>query len=166
MAGTLIGYLASISRAAGANVSPRPGRVVDLAPGALVAWDDCCDGQVWSRLVSVTPAAASSPQRKHGLDVCATPHFIFTAELGIVRCAATINDRGQAPSPAQISKDGAQSLADMAALLATLRRAPGVRSVVQWTPQGPDGGCHGGFWTFTSTIENCLTCEPEEPDED
>lgn len=159
--------LRDLSLRAGAAVSPRPGRVVQIAPGRAVAWDDCCSGQVWARLVALQPAAAQ-PARRPGLEPCAVPTFILTVELGIVRCAATVDDRGNAPSPRQITADGQQGINDMAALLGVLRCTPGLRSLERWNPDGPDGGCHGGYWTATLEVHNCLGCEEvsDDPEEE
>lgn len=146
-------------------VSPTPGRVVKVAPGEIVAWDDCCDGQLWVRLVNLTPSDGATPARRPGMDVCATPWFIGTFELGLVRCAAVVDDRGIAPSALQVTTDGVQSVNDMAQLMAALKCSDiDVRSLTGWTPQGPEGGCHGGFWTFTLRLSNCLTCPPPEPE--
>lgn len=158
--------LASVSLKASQTLSPRPGRTVLIAPGATVAHDDCCRGQVWARLVTIQPMPSNDPRSRPGMDVCAIPELVATMELGIIRCAATVNDHGQAPSELQITADGEQSIKDMAALLGVLRCEPGLRSLIGWTPTGPEGGCHGGFWTFTKLIPNCLTCvEAEEEDQ-
>lgn len=154
--------LAATSTRAATALTPTPGRSVLLAPGALVAHDDCCDGQVWSRLVNLGPLPGNDPTRRPGAHPCALPEFLLTAELGIVRCAATVNDQGVAPSPAQITRDGEQSIDDMSALLGVLRCTDGLRSLLTWTPTGPEGGCHGGYWTYTMRVSNCLGCEEVE----
>lgn len=155
--------MSTLTGSADSALSPRPGRVIQVAPGEAVAWDDCCDGQLWARLVNLTPNEGSSPQRRQGADACAVPFFIATLELGIIRCAAVVNDQGVAPSAMQITADGMQGLADMAQLLAVLRCSPyEIRQLGNWTPRGPEGGCHGGFWTFTIRLDNCVECpEPE-----
>ena len=30
--------------------------------------------------------------------------------------------------------------------------------VGRWVPQGVQGGCHGGEWTFYAAVDPCLTC--------
>lgn len=154
--------LAAIAQRSSTDLSPAPGRTVLLAPGALVAHDDCCDGQVWARLVNLGPMPSNDPARRPGMNPCAVPEFMLTAELGIVRCAATVNDQGRAPSPRQITADGEQSINDMSALLGVLRCTDNLRSLISWTPTGPEGGCHGGYWTFTMRASNCLGCEETE----
>lgn len=143
-------------------LTPTPKRVVLVAPGALVAFDDCCDGQVWARLDNIAPTQGSNPANRSGMHGCSVPHFLATMELGVTRCAHTVSDRGKAPSAAQITSDGEQSIDDMAALLGVLRCLPDIRAVVSWTPQGPEGGCHGGFWTYNMLLTNCIGCEEVE----
>lgn len=154
--------LAVIAQRSASALSPTPGRVVLLAPGNQVAHDDCCNGQVWSRLVSLAPMPSNDPARRPGTNPCAVPELLLTAELGIVRCAATVNDHGEAPSARQITADGEQSVDDMSALLGVLRCTDNLRSLISWTPTGPEGGCHGGYWTYTMRVPNCLGCEEVE----
>lgn len=147
------------------ELSPRPSRKILYAPGTLVAWDDCCDGQVWGRLVSITPLPTANPARIPGLSGCGAPSFIATIEVGVIRCAQTVDDQGRAPSAMEISNDGKQGISDMATILSVLASFADTRSIVGWTPQGPEGGCHGGYWTFTVAIPNCLQDDDEEPGE-
>lgn len=159
-ASNLTSVLEAYSSAAGQLLDPTPGRVVLLAPGQEAAWDDCCDGQVWVRLVNVEPTPTFDPSRRGGLGVCATPFFVVTAEIGVTRCAAVFDDnRGTAPTPAAITADGEQSVADMSTLLGVLACDDNTRSIVSWTPTGPMGGCHGGYWTFTLAVDNCIQCQ-------
>lgn len=154
--------LTALSQAAAVALNPAPGRVVAVAPGAEVAWDDCCDGQVWARLVTFQPLPSAGAARKPGTDPCAVPHFVATVELGVTRCAATQDKNGNAPAAERVAADGLQGIADMAALLGVLRCPPPgveIRDLGSWTPQGPNGGCFGGVWTFTLRVGNCIECE-------
>lgn len=150
--------LAYLTNEAANALDPVPGRVVHIAPGEAVAFDDCCEGQVWSRLVTMGAAQAARTGAQPGTSVCASPHFVATLELGIVRCAATLNNQGQAPSPDRITDDGEQGLDDMAALFEVLKCSDLVRSLGQWSPVGPQGGCFGGAWQFTVRLNNCFDC--------
>lgn len=156
--------LAALSKRASQLLSPRPGRTVLLAPGEMAAWDDCCDGQVWARLVNITPLPSNTPARRPGLHPCAVPELMATFELGVVRCAHSLNDRGEAPSAVQVTEDGEQSIDDMSNLFGAMRCMDWIRSSIVWTPQGPDGGCHGGYWQGTMLVSNCVGCKEEEPD--
>lgn len=151
--------LEAITVVAAEELSPTPGRIILLAPGEAVAHDNCCDGQVWVRLASLGVNASNDPVRRSGMDTCAVPHFLANVELGVQRCAATMDSQGNPPSGELISADGRQSIDDMAALLSVLRCDENVRSVTTWQPSGPEGGCHGGSWSFTMRITNCLVCD-------
>lgn len=159
LADRLTALMSKIASDAKAALTPQPQRIVQVAPGESVAWDDCCSGQLWVRLVSIAPAPTATPDRRPGADACAVPFFVATLEVGILRCAAVVNDVGDPPSALQVTTDGVQSVSDMAQLLAVLRcmERP-VRTLGAWTPQGPEGGCHGGFWQFTVGLDNCIEC--------
>ena len=160
-AGSLNAKLSAFTTAAAAALNPTPGRLVQVAPGAEVAWDNCCDGQVWTRLVTVTPAP-QTPNGRPGGDPCAVPFFIATVELGVIRCAAKQDAKGKPPPAEKVGIDGLQGVADMAALLGVLRCPPyEIRDVGTWTPMGPNGGCFGGVWTFSLRLSNCIVCEAD-----
>lgn len=139
-------------------LSPAPKRVVTIAPGDSVAWDECCDGFLWSRLQGVAPIVPQGAV-SGGSAGCGVIGYIATVELGILRCAAVLNDRGIAPSANQINEDGLEAVRDMETLANVLTcNDDVVRSLVSWTPLGPEGGCHGGAWLFTVRLSNCADC--------
>jgi hypothetical protein len=153
MATDLIGpilktYTAEAVRA----LNPKPTRVIEVAPGASVAWDDCCGGQVWTRVVQVVPAVgrAGSTQAP-----CGVLYWVATVALGVVRCAHSLRDDGTAPPAHLISEDGQDMLDDLAALQEVVVCHPRTASITGWTPLGPQGGCHGGEWVFTVRFDVC-----------
>ena len=127
------------------ELNPAPARAV-IAPGALVAWDDCCDGYAWARLVTVT--APTTPVQSQGPTL-----WIIQVALGVLRCAASLDDSGNTPTAAQVTADGVQGLADMEAL-ARAFRCSGLQPLMMgsWTPTGPAGACFGGEWTATLRV--------------
>ena len=135
--------------AAGRSVA----RIVVVAPGLAPAWDECCEGMLYSRVVSITPKVDMNLAR--GGHLCATLGWTVTAAIGVLRCAYVVNDRGQAPTPSQITSDGAAALADAADLLQVVLCHPSTASVQGWTPLGVEGGCHGGEVLFTFMIARC-----------
>jgi hypothetical protein len=84
--------------------------------------------------------------------------------LGVIRCAATVDDQGNAPPPEAVSADATEMLQDMSTLLSVLMCVvPGLSKVQQmkldrWQPQGVEGGCHGGEWGVFLAIDPCLDC--------
>lgn len=158
---SLIALIESYTTEASRSVTPSPDRVIAVQPGQAAAWDGNCDGQLWTRLVGFEPSPSATPARRHGADLCAVPVWVVTLELGIIRCAAQMDNRGKPPSGERIAEDGHQSIDDLSALLGVLQCHPRTRSVSSWTPRGPEGGFHGGYWTFTVEMSNCITCEME-----
>jgi hypothetical protein len=157
MATDLIGpVLATYVALAKDALEPEPGRVVIVAPGSTVAWDDCCDGQLWSRVVNVTPfvgrPGASAP--------CGVLYWTVRVALGVIRCAHSLNGDGTAPPAALISQDGEQMLDDLAALQQVILCHPRTTSILQWNPLGPQGGCHGGEWEYEIRVDTCGCPEP------
>lgn len=137
-------------------LDPMPSRVITVQPGATATWDGCKEGQLWVRLSGVEPIPMSTPARRTGADLCSVPEWIATFQVGIIRCAATMDSRGNPPPARHIIDDGTQGIEDMMDLLKVLADHPRTRSVTVWTPAGPEGGMHGGYWTFTVAVPNVL----------
>lgn len=144
-----------------AALDPPPERVA-VYPGNEVAWDDCCDGQVWSRLVSLAPTGSTTTQQAR----CGVVLWLVTLAVGSLRCAAVVDEQGHAPLPTALSADSEQMALDCSALMVALEccLAPQVASLrmLGWAPLGPQGGCVGGEWTFTVLMDNCQ-CEEVNP---
>ncbi len=142
--------LDAVLEAAYASLDPKPGRSI-VAPGSNVAHDDCCDGQVHVRLVSAVPNYAGT-RNSTGCPVS----FDLTLGIGVVRCAAVVDDRGRAPTSAQVTGDGHQMLQDMADLAGTLQDWKPEEALSaqlgSWNPTGPQGGCTGGEWTYVVRV--------------
>lgn len=129
------------------HLTKKPGRSI-VAPGASVAWDDCCDGQLWARVVSISPVFQGTTN-----GVKCPVAYDFTLGVGVIRCVSTVNERGKPPSAKQITADGNAGLRDMRELADILQSYRPVDALTTrlgiWTPLGPDGGCAGGEWTMT-----------------
>lgn len=138
---------------AAAALDPPAGRV-SLYSGAQVAWDECCDGQVWVRLVGLVPGNGSRDQSQQ----CGVMWWTATFGIGVLRCAVTVDDNGGAPSPAELISETLQMTADEAAIQQAIQCgiAPLVDRLMftRWDPLGPEGGCVGGEWQFTVKIGN------------
>lgn len=130
-----------------------PGRVIHVAPGAQVAWDDCCDGQLWVRLAGLSPAPKPQAQTN-----CVVPFYFAEVELGLLRCASVVDEDGTPPTPTQLEMEGLAGLSDLGAMLQAIQCNPNTREVRRYTPQGPQGGCVGGVWTFQVRLHNCIGC--------
>lgn len=122
------------------------------------SFDACCDtGQLYVVATSLFPAGESFPFPADGPVRCgAGLTSLFT--VGIVRCAPTMNDRGdpptcavQAESAAQVYSDG---MAVMTGLLCCLYEArqtlTGMVTAQRYV--GPSGGCVGSETTVALSL--------------
>lgn len=127
-------------------------RVIPTQPGTAAAWDDCCDGQLWVRLVQVQ--AAVSPPKADGTP-CTPLYWLVTAAMGVVRCAHVLDENGVAPSAVLVAEDGQEMLDDLQELQQVLICNGRTVMPGPWRPLGVSGGCHGGEWQFTFRVEVC-----------
>lgn len=135
---------------------------VGLYPGGVVAFDSCesgdCsdgDGQLWANLQPFT-VTGSAP--------CYNARF--TAEIGIVRCAkARPTESKPIPRIEDVLADAWQQALDADQILNALtcctfgdpESGRDTLSVTGWRPIDNQGGCVGGIWTVSGTLQFC--CE-------
>lgn len=131
-----------------------PGRVI-LSPGAAVTHDDCCEGQVWVRVQRIEPMVGRTAGTANP---CGVLGWVAVLGVGIVRCAAVLDDQGNAPSPEAVTADTVEMNEDSAALAQGILCSGHARTIDQWLPSGPMGGCVGGEWTCTVRYDVCR-CE-------
>ena len=149
-----------------ATLEPTPTRIITYQPGAEVAWDEFCGGQVWGRVVNVS----SGPnQAKASGNVCSIPWWVVTLGVGVLRCVKgveTVGKRAVVPTGEQITEDGAQSLADIATLLEVVTCSGYTTgdAAITYTPLGPNGGMAGGEFQFTIRIGSCACPEVYPPE--
>lgn len=131
-----------------------------LAPGSQVAWDDCCDGQLWVRMINVFPSGRPFPA-VDSVQPCGIAVLAVQLAVGVVRCAAVVDDNGNAPTPEELTADTLAQSADASILLSAIQccdlptTTDKLIRVGTWTPSGPQGGCVGGEWTLTLGVGNC-----------
>jgi hypothetical protein len=142
-----------------------------ISPGLDVAWDDCCNGQAWVRLVSMAPFYGDT--RRGAAQRCGPDGMVLTMAVGALRCAAVLDDNGTPPSVTQLNNDAAAVGRDAADLLAAITcfdpEAVGLGNVIlkpllveRWDPLGPDGVCVGGEWLLNTTVGACPCPDPLE----
>lgn len=131
----------------------RPSRILHLAAGESVAWDECRAGQLSARVSALTPHRSASA-RPATFNPCTVDYWSVTVEILLLRCAPTIASNASFPPAATLTKSGNEVLGDVGSILATLVTLDFVDDVPTWTPRGPAGGCVGTMWTFTMKVDS------------
>jgi hypothetical protein len=139
-----------------AALSPQVGRAL-VAPGGLVAWDECCDGMTWTRLISLDYTPDLAHLGANNNNPCGLK-WNASIGVGVLRCSSTVNDQGQVAGPEVFIAEAMQMTQDSAALCqaiycCNLVKLPDLQ-VQRWDALGPDGGCVGGEWTITMKVNN------------
>ena len=124
-----------------------------------VAHDRCCEGMVYSRIETVVPQTAPTPE---GVRQVCEPHgFTLNLAVGVLRCASTIDSRGRPPSAQRIADDGLMQADDLQSLKDAILGRDETRALGTWTPIPNEGGCVGGEWLFSVRVDNLRVPVPE-----
>lgn len=142
-----------------------------LAPGGMVAWDNCCkdQGQLYVRLVSMFPSGRPFPTEFAGIMRCGAYLMAATLAVGTVRCAHVVDDRGRAPTAEQMTGDALRLTLDAAILEQGIRCCLGANENVPWSmgemvTSGPEGGCGSVEWLVTVGFNTCACPDHEWPE--
>ena len=146
------------------HLSKPVGRAL-VMPGNSVVWDDCCDGQLWVRIISIVGVSNLSNQATQPCN----PLYQVRVGIGVLRCAHTVDDAGRIPTPAQMTADAFQTYQDRADMVEAIvccisplveeDHRMGTLRIEDWLPLGVDGGCVGGEITVTVNSILCTPCE-------
>jgi len=146
-------------------------------PGAVAPMDFCCqcevdgrtaEGQAWVTVARIYPTTGSFPTQQRGpVTACSMQMWAADLTMGVYRCAAGPDARGNPPGCNQVSGDLAKVLSDAAAMRSAALccfASDEVSDVAvgEWMPVGPTGGCVGGQMTVTVGFVEC--CPPATPD--
>lgn len=123
-----------------------------VVPGVAAVWD--CE-EIAIRLVGFSPRSTVQGRPPFHAGNCSGVMWVVTLGLSVIRCAATVNDQMQPPSAQQITNDAEAMTQDLEDIRKFLECYSGIKSIIGWRPQGPNGGFHGGEWTFTYEQEMC-----------
>jgi hypothetical protein len=132
-------------------LTPVPSFQIVLQPGEEVAWDECCDGMLYVKVINVTPVQGNT--KANGMP-CGILAWSVQFGIGVLRCVATIDDRGNPPGAVKINADGAQFSKDMSNLLASVV-CLGEATINEAVPLGPQGTCAGSEVRFTLRLPVC-----------
>lgn len=132
-----------------------------LRPGQAAAWDYCCEcaqgeGQLWVLVQSIISSDDEVPE------TC-TNEFEVTFQIGAIRCAPSIDSRGNPPTDTQqtntfikISKDAAIIReAVVCCWAANNDFDPHQMNFEEYVPLGPEGACVGGTQTVRVNFFDC-----------
>lgn len=141
--------LAAITNEIYKNLTKKPARV-HLYNGQAAPIDESCSGQLWARLVSVTPVLSTNG--------CVVVYNEIIIEVGLARCVSVLDDQGEAPQPYEITHDALQALTDTAEIANTIQTlAPTLHEkdntisdihIESWNPLPTLGGYGGITWNI------------------
>lgn len=151
----------------------KPARACVYNGGTAVAYDDCCDGQLWVAWGRTIPSdwkqqsfgryPTASPRAVAGFSKCLTMVAI-DYEVGILRCAPTLDEHGNPPSAEEIEASARQMHEDAWVILrATLTQLDAWEhggTFVSWEAQVPiddNAGCVGSLLRFSVGHPICPT---------
>lgn len=134
-------------------------------PGSAVVIDDCCNGTAWVRLDRMDTIPAGD-RRVPVTDVswggreCGPMLARLLVGLGVMRCAATVDENGNPPACDTLSQESKVMFSDIDALFAAALCCDAPVEVVdaspqQLVPQGPAGGCAGAELIVAYTVDLC-----------
>lgn len=155
-------HLAALLECVRKNLSCTVGRVV-VMPGNMIVEDDCCEGQLHVRLVSVVGSSAMTNPR---IQPCA-PLYQCRVGIGVTRCAHVVSDAGIAPTPAEMTADAFQTYQDMIDIVQAVNccfaayESVGALRIEEWLPT-PVSTCVGGEVTITFSLNLCQPCPPTD----
>lgn len=137
-----------------------------FAPGGPPAWDTCGpgsggrEGQSWVQIQQIGPTD-SFPTIQTGAMRCHPPEHAVQFAIGVLRCASTVDDAGNAPGAATLTAEFEKvqrdrAIIDEAVTCCFLADAdPGTFTIGTWTPLGPAGACVGGQRILTVAVKRC-----------
>lgn len=136
---------------------PDAGRTL-LQPGAVPAWDDCCDRQITVRVLGVTSLRPQGvTNRVAGFDPSCGQRWTIAIGVQVIQCVSVPDDRGRAPTPQALTQEANSVLADAELVFKTLTCDLDTDryrvTVVEWMPLGPEGGCAGGEWRVELEVD-------------
>lgn len=136
-------------------------------PGSTAPWDACgtedggAEGQAWVAVPRVYPSD-NFPTETIDAHRCFPRGFAAEVVVGVLRCAATVDSSGRAPTAEQVTMDALKVSRDRAIALDAIvccligeDADPGEYRLGAWEPLGPNGGCVGGQWTVTVAVDAC-----------
>lgn len=136
-----------------------------IVAGTNAVFDNCCAGTAWLLVQEVYPSDAFPSQNGDRVR-CDTHSQAATIELGVVRCAPSVDDRGNPPTLHQKEQSARVIHSDRVRMMKAVRCCftpeQGCDDIVfgGWVPVSEQGGCIGGSMTVTISL-GTYGCECE-----
>ncbi|QYN17610.1 hypothetical protein [Amycolatopsis sp. DSM 110486] len=141
--------------------------------GSEVSLDDCSregdrEGMAWARLVSVYPTRVFPQADATRIGNCGGENgWAVMVELGVVRCAPSIDERGNLPKCWDITNAAEKAANDAHAMRRAIMCCGWGQNndplgddpeyvIGAWHPLGGEGGCQGGTMTVTVHAWGCV----------
>ncbi len=149
----------SKSDPAPANFSIRPG--ASFAAMISQDRDECCEGSVWVRVVSVNPTN-DFPTPATNVTACGFAYWAIELEIGVIRCLPTSGPDGPLSivTSSQWMAAANRVLDDAAAVrraICCLSEGDDVEDVIwgTWSPLENEANCTGGTMNITVQVPSC-----------
>lgn len=136
-----------------------------VAPAGPPPWDICCvagraEGQAWVQLSGTDPT--NDFPRQTGPQRLGFGEWAVSVTLGIIRCAAVVDEQGNPPSVDALMANAEKVNRDRMLLQMAIEccflpelDVEGGYIIGGWRPLGPNGGCVGGQQTLQFVSEVC-----------
>lgn len=131
------------------RLEQQPGRVIAVVPGTSIVWDDCCEGQLTARLVSLTPVLTQATP----MSQCGIKYWQAVGEVALLRCSQALEEDGSAPAPVKVLTEGVDQLKESDEILKALANQSWISSLANWQPLGPNAGCRGISINFNFNLD-------------
>lgn len=145
-----------------------PPRACVYNGGLDVAFDDCCAGQLWVAWGGTRPTITFPDEIRDRIATqCGNASLVLEYEVGIARCAPTLDEQGNPPTCEQIAESALQMHQEAYIILRALMccleewRRAGLQAIwTAQTPAGDEGTCVGSVVRILVGMSAC-PCLPE-----
>lgn len=135
-----------------------------IEPASPAGLDYCCpqvaDGDGGHAYIRIVRAHVTNPFPQQSVTPGKCPQVGVLAEVGVLRCAPTMDSAGAPPAAELITALAAEVVADMSIMYTVLvEHRPDYAlhpvAIDTYTPIEVEGGCAGGVWQFWLDVAVC-----------
>lgn len=148
----------------GLDLSGQPVGSHSVEPASPAGLDYCCPsdnsdtgGHAYIRIVRIQ---MSDPFPQQSTNPTNCRNMAALMEVGVLRCAQTMNEAGDTPSPEDLTALAELIVGDMSTMYSVLTgHTPDYANfplvLDTYTPIDVEGGCAGGTWQFWADVAVC-----------